>query len=310
MRTVYLNGAFLPESEAKVSAYDLGVMQAAAVFDMTRSFNGVHFRLAEHLDRLEGSCHVLGFPVPDRKEVEEAIGQLTILNDHGPGEEHRLLIMVSPGPSKMYRAIAGDHPTMLITDFPLRYTTAGLGRQFAEGGSAMISTVRQVPDDCVPSHIKHRSRLHFYRAKQEAIQNGVDWAILLDREFQVAECPGANVFIVEDHGRSPSGTQLIACSGSCLPGISRQTVLNLALMTWNGYYEERHCGVQHLFGAREIFVTGTPFCLLPITRLNGNPVGDGKPGPIYQRLLSAWSEMVGVDIAGQIKAWDAPCQIV
>ena len=293
-RVVYYNGEFVPEREARVSIYDLGVTQGAAAFEMLRSFHGLHFKLAEHLDRLEASCRTLGIPVPCRTTLETIIKEITELNPHEPGDEHRLMIVASAGAAPMYQEIVGDSPTLYIADFPLRLTTAGMGRQFQEGGRAIIANTRQVPDACVPSWTKHRSRLHFHLAQAEATLVCADWAILLDHYGYVTECPGANVFMVRH-------SVLSTPDRGCLCGISGQYVLELA----------DQLGIEHerapisdstLLQADEVFVTGTPFCLLPITWLNGLPIG--PIGPVYRRLLAAWSESVAVDIAGQIMAWD------
>lgn len=304
-RIIYLNGQFLPESEAKISAYDIGVMQAAAVFEMTRSFRGVTFKLDEHLERLRLSMRALKFDIGEcaRTLVSESLKRCCLeviaRNDHGPGEEHRLLICVSPGPAPMYREIAGDGPTVLITDFPLRFTTAGLGRQFTDGGTAIISSIQQVPDACVPSHAKHRSRLHFHLAQEEAKRKGMDWAIMtqdIRDDSYLAECPGANIFLVKDG-------LLVTPESGCLFGISRATILELAdsLALKHDVYDISTYAIER---ADEVFVTGTPFCAISIVKVGDQVIGDGTPGPVYKRLLAAWSESVSTDIAGQIIAWD------
>ena len=116
MRIVYLNGQFVPESEAKLSIYDLSVMQAEAAFEMTRSFNGKHFKLGEHIERLRRSCELLSIPLPGiwisnpytwTEQLEMLCEQVAKMNDHGPGEEHRLLIVVSPGAAPIYKEIEG-----------------------------------------------------------------------------------------------------------------------------------------------------------------------------------------------------------
>ena len=310
-RVIYLNGQFLPESEAKVSVYDLGVMQAAAVFEMTRSFHGTTFKLREHVDRLMASIATIGIlPTPQdspyinktlpfeyfRAGMEKACQEVMARNDHGPGEEHRLLICVSPGPAPMYREIAGDGPTVLITDFPLRYTTAGLGRQFTEGGTAIISSVEQISNQAIPCKAKHRSRLAFHLAQQEAIQRGADWAILLDHDGNIAESPGANVLLVE-------GGVLINPTGTCLDGISRAYVLELAEALGIPCESSPVAG-SRLSTADEIILTGTPFCALSLVNIDGHQIGDGTPGPVYKKLLAAWSESVKIPIDKQIIEWD------
>jgi branched-chain amino acid aminotransferase len=302
-RVVYLNGAFVPESEAKLSIYDLSVMQSAAAFEMTRSFNGVHFKLKEHLDRLHASCKLLSIDlndVPFGGRPEDIIEELTACNDHGPSEEHRLLIVVSPGAASIYKEIEGtiNHPFVYIADFPLRYTVAGFSKYFTEGVHCVTSKVRQVPNACVPSAAKHRSRLHFHLAQQQAPAG--TWPLLTtdccypdgpDDEY--AEAPGANlVYIQKRH--------VFTCERNALPGISMQTVKELIPSTPSG-------GVSGgCLWADELWLTGTPFCMLPVVSLDGKPIGNGKIGPVYKETLAKWSEMVGLDIAQQIIDWDHP----
>ena len=294
MRTVYINGEFVPESEAKLSIYDLSVMQAAAAFEMTRSFNGDHFKLTEHLERLAHSCARISIPCPwSRAEIEGFCYALASRNDHGAGEEHRLLIVASPGCAPMYRDLAGviPHPFVYIADFPLRYTVKGFSKYFTEGVHCVTSKVQQVPDACVPSAAKHRSRLHFHLAQQQAPAG--TWPLMLDHRGFVTEAPGANLVAVKQ-GR------VITLEMNCLPGISLQTVVQLTGRETVGILKMN----QLLDGLDELWLTGTPFCMLPVVSLDGKPIGNGQIGPVYRETLAKWNALVGLDIAQQIIDWD------
>lgn len=307
-RIVYMHGAYVSEAEAKLSIYDLSVMQGAAAFEMTRSFRGIHFKLPEHLARLQQSCKLLGIPLPaDFARLPDICAEVTARNVFAPDDEHRLLIVVSPGCAPMYRGFAGavGEPWLYVADFPLRHTVQGMGRQFTEGGTAIVSKVYQVPRDCIPPQAKHRSRLHFHLAQAEAVTAGSDWAFMAAEvarpegpEDLITECPGANIFAVRRG-------ELVTDLRHSLRGISAEYVLRLAkklkvksceFVLPGPYRMAKEC--------KEIFVTGTPFCMLPIVKVDGLKVGDGTPGPIYRRLLAAWSELVCVDIAEQIIQWD------
>jgi len=296
-RTVYLNGKFVNEADAKISIYDLSVMQTAAAFEMTRSFNGKHFKLREHFERLIQSCKLLGIELPrewrEWNALDSIIDEVTQRNDHGPGEEHRLLIVVSPGCAQMYRDLAGviPHPFIYVADFPLRYTVRGFGKYFTEGVHCVTSKIQQVPDACVPSQAKHRSRLHFHLA-QQYVPEGI-WPILLDEGGYVTEAPGANICFV-------TGGKVYCVTINALPGISMQTIGDLHLQVFPGALGGH---VSHMVD--ELWLTGTPFCMLPVVSLDGKPIGDGKPGPMYRQTLQKWNELVGLDIAQQIQAWDA-----
>ena len=308
MRTVYLNGQFVPESEAKLSIYDLSVMQAAAAFEMTRSFHGVHFKLREHLDRLAQSCQWLSIPMPETplaggeqwdwvRRMEWLCEDVSERNDHGPGEEHRLLIVVSPGCAPMYKDLDGviPHPFVYIADFPLRYTVAGFSKYFTEGVHCVTSPIQQVPDACVPSAAKHRSRLHFHLAQQQAPAG--TWPLMHDSEGLICEAPGANIMFV-------TNGDVFSCESGCLHGISMRTAKELT--NAGTYY---HPIARDFLDADELWLTGTPFCMLPVVSLDGQPIGDGKIGPVFKETLAKWSKLVGVDIQQQILDWDTPSTV-
>ena len=303
MRTVCFNGQFIPESEAKLSIYDLSVMQAAAAFEMTRSFHGVHFKLREHLDRLYRSCDLLGIPYQrfglnphaHQDRLEDLCLEMARQNDHGPGEEHRLLLVMSPGCAPMYRALAGvmPRPFFYLADFPLRYTVAGFSRYVTEGVHGVTSAIQQVPDACVPSAAKHRSRLHFHLAQQQAPPG--TWPILLDAHGTVTEAPGANLVVV-------SRGVVQGIRRQALPGISLATAMDLEQGVTDSAVD---FGVSDLQHAEEVWLTGTPFCALPVVSLDGHPIGAGTPGPRYASLMQQWDALVGLDIRQQIRDWDA-----
>ena len=294
-RVVYLDGKFVPEFEAKLSIYDLSVMQAAAAFEMTRSFNGVHFKLREHLQRLEQSCKLLSIPFEWSLDLLEGLClDVSERNDHGPGEEHRLLIVVSPGCAPMYRDLAGvmPHPFLYIADFPLRFTVQGFSRYFTDGVHCVTSPIQQVPDACVPSKAKHRSRLHFHLAQQQA-QDGT-WALLTNERGVYREAPGANLVTVHK-GRIGLVTH------GALNGISLNTIRELTDAQediWPEVWTTQSESIS------ELWLTGTPFCMLPVVSLDGQPIGDGQIGPVYKETLAQWSAMVGINIQEQICQWD------
>lgn len=295
-RTVYLNGAFVPEAEAKLSIYDLSVMQAAAAFEMTRSFNGRHFKLVEHLRRLEQSCRLLHLPFPVTLcDLEDLCYAVSERNPHGRGEEHRLLIVVSPGCAGIYRELDGviAHPYVYIADFPLRYTVAGMSRYWSDGVNLTVSPIRQIASQSIPARAKHRARLHFHLAQTMA---DPEWALMLTQDDMVAECPGANVCALFEK-------RLVCATHEALPGISQRVVAELADRL-DLEVEWGDLSITDLWNAREVWLTGTPFCLLPVVSLDGRPIGAGT-WPVAREITAAWNEMVGVNIPEQLAVWDS-----
>lgn len=305
-RLVWMNGKLVPELEAKLSVYDSALMFGDMVFEMTRSFNKVQFKLREHLERLYAGIKILRIPIEisidemERHchETIEANAPLFAAAD----DEHRLMIDVSRGTLGIYQTIEGLHkgPNVIIADFPLRWTVAGMGKLFNEGINAVITSQRAIPAVLLEPKIKNRSRIHYLMANIEVsnIKGQNNWALLLDPDGFIAEGTGDNFFIVKDEVIiTPEGRNV-------LRGVSRAYIFELAEQL-NLKCVEKNIEPYDVYLADEAFMTGTPFCMLPVSRLNDIAIGDGKVGVLFNRLLVQWSKNVGLDIAAQIKSWDA-----
>jgi branched-chain amino acid aminotransferase len=168
-----------------------------------------------------------------------------------------------------------------------------------DGAHVVTPSIRHVPPQCFDPKMKYRSRMHFFLADHEArLVDPEAAALLLDLDGNVTETSGANFLIVE------RGTIISPTLRNILPGISRQSVIELAARL-DIPFVERDIQVHSVMNADEAFLTSTPFCLMPVTRINGVGIADGQPGPMYRRLTEAWSEAVGVEIMGQFaEAWD------
>ena len=304
MRYIWKNGKILPESEAHVSVYDSAMMFGDCVFEMTRSFNGEQFKLREHLERLFRSVKYVQIPLEMTiDELETVCLQVAEANNHGPDDEHRLMINVTRGPLAIYTDVVSTGPTVTVTDFPLRWTVAGMGKLFERGINAVIPSQRAIPAHLLDPKVKSRSRLHYMMANIEVSRYEGDnnWPLLLDLDGNVTESTGANFFIVRNK-------RLITPEhGNVLNGVSMGYVVKMVCNVMDGierFVQPHDITLYDIYTADEAFFTATPFCMLPVTSLNGVPIGDGKPGPVYNKLLQKWSDNVGVDIKGQIQAWD------
>ena len=306
VRVVYHNGVLVPENQAKVSIYDSALMFGDMVFEMTRSFNKEQFRLREHIDRLYAGIKILRIPVqmtPD--EMERACKETIEANDHlfQEDDEHRLMIDVSRGLLGIYQGIEGleKGPNVIIADFPLRWTVAGMGGLFDEGINAVISSQRAIPSSLLDPKIKNRSRIHYLMANIEAsqVEGDNNWALLLDPDGFVAEGTGDNFFIVKD------GVVITPEGRNILRGVSRAYVINELCPALGLSVVEKNIEPYDVYTADEAFMTGTPFCMLPVISLNGNPIGLGAVGGVFHSILSKWSANVGIDIVRQIQDWDS-----
>ncbi len=305
-RVVYFNGKLVPETEARISIYDSALMFGDMVFEMTRSFKKKQFKLREHIDRLYAGVKILRIPLPiSPEDMERACQQTIEANDHLflEDDEHRLMIDVSRGLLGIYQGIEGLHkgPNVIIADFPLRWTVAGMGKLFDKGINAVITSQRAIPASLLDPKIKNRSRIHYLMANIEASQIPGDnnWALLLDPDGFIAEGTGDNFFIVKD------GTVITPEGRNILRGVSRAYIMEELCPQLGLRVVEKNIEAYDVHTADEAFMTGTPFCMLPVTALNGGAIGDGKIGPIFSKLIQLWGKKTGVDIVGQIQAWDA-----
>lgn len=304
-RVVWFNGELIPESEAKISIYDSALMFGDMVFEMTRSFNKVQFKLREHLERLYASIKYVRIPLEmSIDEMERHIYETIEANDplFAPDDEHRLMIDVSRGILSIYQGIVGAHkgPNVIIADFPLRWTVAGMGKLFDTGINAVITSQRAIPAQLLEPKVKNRSRLHYLMANIEVsnYEGNNNWALLLDPDGFIAEGTGDNFFIVKDN------VIITPEPRNILRGVSRAYIFELAHKLGLPCIE-KNIEPYDVITADEAFMTGTPFCILPVSSLNNITIGSEPMGKITRRLLDAWSSETGVDIVGQIKKWDA-----
>ena len=304
-RLVFFNEKFIPENEARISIYDSALMFGDMIFEMTRSFKGKQFLLEKHVDRLLLGIKILRVPFKySKKQVINFCYDTIEKNKYAfeKDDEHRLMIDVSRGLLGIYNGIEGLHsgPNLIIADFPLRWTVRNMGKLFDNGINAVITSQRAIPSMFMDPKIKNRSRLFYLTANIEAslFKGENNWALLLDTNGFISEGTGDNFFIVKDNKVfTPKGKDI-------LRGISRDYVINHLCKKLKIEVYEKNFEPYDVYAADEAFMTGTPFCMLPVTSLNGLKIGDGARGKIFNKLLSRWNENVGLDIELQIKNWD------
>jgi branched-chain amino acid aminotransferase len=279
------------------------------VFEMTRSFNKKQFKLTEHLERLYAGIKILRIPLDlSISQLEQICYEVIERNDPCflPTDEHRLMINISRGPLGIYHQVFEGKvgPTVVVADFPLKWTVAGMGQLFDTGINAVIPSQRALPGSLLDPKIKNRSRLHYQMANIEVSQykGSNNWALLLDPDGYIAEGTGDNFFIVKNK-------QIITPEGrNILRGISREYIFELSTKMGLSCVE-KNIEPYDVHTADEAFMTGTPFCLLPVTGLNGLKIGDGKMGSVTRSLLQQWGENVGLDIIAQIKAFNEELKV-
>ncbi|MAX04442.1 MAG: branched-chain amino acid aminotransferase [Dehalococcoidia bacterium] len=287
----YLNGEWVPRNELKVHVDDRGFRVGDTVFDVTRTFNGTSFLLDRHMDRLYRSMKYvridIGISIKEmtrltEEAVEKNLGHLEEAGDFD------IWHCITRGPGRW--AYEANAPTVIIDVAPIPWDWFGSDLNGAKG---VITKTRSMSSQTVDPKIKHHSRLNFNLAEMEAgdIEDH-GWPVLTDASGNLTEGVGYNLFTVTNGViRTPNDT-------SILQGVSRGYVFELAEQLGIPVIEE-DLQPYDLYTADETFFSSTPYCLLPVTAFDKRDIGDGKPGPVFKQLMSAWSERVGMDVVGQ-----------
>ena len=296
---VYLNGDLVPEDEAKVSIFDIGFMYSAVFMEAVRTFKHEVFRLSDHLERLDRSIRYTGLsPLVSQRRMAAVIDQVLAANMHRFEADNDCWVcaQVTPGLGFPHPMIKGKRhkPTVMAYVSPLPFDE--YVASYAKGVPARVPSVRNVPPACVDPRGKTRFRLHYFMGKLEAKASDPEaFALLLDTQGFVTEGTGANFFIAS------KGVLHTAPARNILEGVSRRVVIELARHLGIDVVE-RDITLYDVYGADEAFWTTSSYCMLPVSRVNHVPMG-AVPGPLYTRLIAAWSDAVGVDIIGQARKY-------
>jgi len=308
MPLAYLNGRFLPQTEAHLALNDAGFVWGATITDLCRTFAGRPFRLADHLRRFRQSCEAASVPMTASDEELAGVAERLVHQNMppgadalgSPGAELAIVFFATPGPIGYYLGEPGGPgdgpPTLGVHTFPLPF--ARYHRLVRDGAVLVVPSARHIPAACVDPRIKQRSRISSWIAEQEArrIEPGAS-ALLLDADGFVTETVAANFLIVRDGVvRSPPRDGI-------LHGVSLQVVEELCRDLVIPFAEQR-LTIDDCRTADEAMVAGTSYCLAGVRRIGGADLPPTEINPaarsVRRRLLDEWSRRVGVDIERQI----------
>ena len=293
---VYINGDLFPTEQAKISVFDTAVTLGDTVTESTRTFGHRPFKLDGHIERLYKSLKVSRINAGLSPDEMTAI-TLEVLETNLPHVPPQEDVWIVHNISRGMGAAAAD-PTLQRSPATIIINTAPMILRdwagfYTEGCHAVTPFSRAIPTQSLDARIKNRSRLAYTLAEAEVkLVDPQAQSIILDTDGNVTENKGGNFFIWAD------GILKTPHARGALAGISRETVLELAdvlgiptqVIEFQPY---------DIYTADEAFFTSTPYCIMPATKFNGLPVGDGAVGPVTKRLLQAWSDLVGLDIVAQ-----------
>ncbi len=300
-RLVYFNGEFIPELEARISIFDSALMFGDMVFEVTRSFNQKPYRLREHLDRLYGSIRYAEIDCSLTIDEMEAATYETIERNLPAldGLDFQIMHDVTRGGLPLYDSLIkeGAAPIVSINVIPLIRHIGNQADKYETGSHFVITPQQSVPSRYIDPKAKNRSRIFYKIAELHAnrLEEGA-MALLTDEHGFITEGTGNNFFMARD------GEIFTPKPNDILRGVSRHACMDLAA-TLGIPVHEADIEPYDVREADEAWWTSTTTCMMPVTRFNFQPIGDGKPGDIYLRLLDAWSKEVGVNITAQARQY-------
>ncbi len=282
---IFLDGKLVDKKDAKVSVFDHGFLYGDGVFEGIRSYGCLVFKLKEHIDRLYESAHSITLKVPmAKKQIEKAIIDTLKANKLKDGY---VRVVVSRGAGDLGldpRKCEGNETVVVIADEITLYP-----KKIYEKGMDIITvpTIRNICEAVNPQ-IKSLNYLNNILAKIEAINAGYQEAIMLDHLGYVAECTGDNIFVVK-RGELYTPPQ---CMGT-LRGITRDTVLTIAKKLKIPTHE--HVLTRHeLYISDECFLTGTAAEIVPVVKVDGRGISDGKLGKATKKIMQEFKKVTKV----------------
>ncbi|HYV38323.1 MAG TPA: aminotransferase class IV [Gemmataceae bacterium] len=298
----YFQGRFQPAVAVGLALHDAGFVMGATVTDLCRTVRHRLYRWDDHLARFHRSCELTHITPPIADEEITRLAQELVAHNAAlvrPTDDLALVLFATPGPIGFYAGLEGGvgdaPPTLGMHTFPLPF--ARYRRLFSEGAHLAVPHIKQIPANCVDPRIKQRSRLHWWHADREihAAFPGAA-AVLLNEHNHLTETASANLLIVKNGVVQSPPREMI------LGGISLLTVEELCRELGVAFVE-RPLMMEDAQEADEMMLSCTSYCLCGVSKFNGATVP--WPGAVFQRLLSAWGERIGLDIRAQVESCDS-----
>ncbi len=287
---IWLDGKLVDENEAKISVFDHGLLYGDGIFEGIRFYNGRVFRLHEHIERLFDSAKAILLKTPwSIEEVCQATVETCKANGLKDGYI-RLVITRGIGPLGL-NPHQCPNPSMFIIASGI---TLYPDECYENGLEVVTCSTRRPAPAALSPQVKSLNYLNNVMAKVEAIKAGAQEGLMLNEQGYVAECTGDNVFVIKN-----GMIKTPPVSDGSLDGITRQVIFELAEKL-SLTLEEKTMTRYDLYVADEIFLTGTAAEVIPLVKLDEREIGDGKPGAISRKMISAFRELAnseGTEIA-------------
>lgn len=278
----WIDGSYVPLDEARIPILDRGFVRSDATYDVAHVWRGSFFRLDDHIDRFFSSMAALRF---DLKMTKQEIGDILIgcVAHSGLRDAYVQMTCTRGVPPR------GTRDPSLCRNrfyaFAQPFVWIANDDQRRRGLRMAVSAIERIPPESLDPRVKNFHWLDLTQGIFEALDRGAEVPVLVDRAGNVTEGPGFNVFVVE-------AGRLATPQAGVFEGMTRRTVLELCADLQLACVEQ-DVGTDTLRGADEVFATSTAGGIMPVTQIDGIPVGDGRPGPITRRLEETYWERQG-----------------
>ena len=283
MSKIWKDGQFIESTDATVSVFDHGLLYGDGCFEGIRIYNGRILKLRSHIVRMfESASAIRLHPGYSIDEIEEKVRETVKINNQKDGYI-RLVFTRGKGTLGLNPFLCPKATVFVIVESIKLYPE----EMYEDGMSIIVAKRPRVPSECLDSNVKSLNYLNNILAKIEAIDAGVLEALMLNLDGEVAECTGDNIFIVKDGAISTPST-----SAGILHGITRRLVMKDIAPSIGLTVQERTIKLDEVFGADEVFLTGTAAEIIGVSHIDDIVIGAGKVGKITHALEDQFRKMV------------------
>lgn len=276
----YMDGQYLPIHEAKLSVLDYGFLHSDATYDVVHVWKGAFFRLDDHLNRFVRGMGELHMSIPYNKtQIAEILHNCVALSGL---REAYVEFICTRGTSPEFSRDPRDAENRFIA-FAIPFGSVANKKQMQHGLHLAVTNVLRIPPSSIDPTVKNYHWLDMIKALYTAYENGADTAVLIDSNGNVSEGPGFNVFVVKDSSISTPGT-------SVLLGVTRQSIFEIC-SRMDTACQSRDISIEELRAADEIFVTSTAGGVMPVSKIDGKPVGSGAVGSLTKRIMATYWQL-------------------
>ncbi|OOP56666.1 MAG: branched-chain amino acid aminotransferase [Candidatus Brocadia carolinensis] len=278
---IYLNGQILPQEDAKISVFDHGLLYGDGVFEGIRAYNGKIFMLQQHMDRLYDSAKAIALKIPITKEEMAEAMEKTMAANNMTESYIRLVVTRGVGKLGLDPNKCATPQIIIITDTIELYSKA----LYEKGLDIVTVTTIRNHFSALDPKIKSLNYLNNILAKLESLEAGAGEALMLNKDGYVAECAGDNIFILKDNVLLTP-----PANAGILIGITRNVVMELAAK--KGIQVREYLMTRYdVYIADECFLTGTAAEIIPVVKIDGRVIGNGKPGKVTLELLQWYRDL-------------------